>query len=240
MGYKGLIVLKNISMKIGRGLIVIFGPNGSGKSTLFKIIAGLLKPISGEIRVLGLEPFREIAKLSGKIFYLPEKEVLPANCIVEDVIDTFRELYGSKIVDKYLELFNLSKYLTRKVGELSQGYRRRLHLIEALSSGRDIILLDEPFRGLDSSSRALASEAINYASEIGKSCILVSTHIVSRLAPEKIFVIEDGSIRFEGEIADLEPQGCIVLERNGETIRVCGDEIRSLDLSRLRIRTIIC
>ncbi|NPA98774.1 MAG: ABC transporter ATP-binding protein [Crenarchaeota archaeon] len=239
-GYKGLVVLKNINMKISRGLIVVLGPNGSGKSTLFKIIAGLLKPLSGEIRVLGLKPFREIAKLSEKIFYLPEKEVLPANCIVEDAIDTFRELYGSKNVDKYLELFNLSKHLTKRIGELSQGYRRRLHLIEALSSERDIILLDEPFRGLDSSSRALASEAINYASRIGKSCIIVSTHIISRLSPEKIFVIEDGNIKFEGKITDLEPQGCIVLEKNGEIFKICGDRIRSLDLSNTTIKTIVC
>ncbi len=237
--YDKIIVLKNIDLEVFNGLIVVVGPNGSGKSTLFKIIAGLLKPIAGRVRVLNFDPFVEIDKVSKNIFYLPEKDVIPYNAYVDDVIDSLREIHDPGLVDQYIDLFELSKHMSKKVGELSQGFRRRLHLVEALSSNRKIILLDEPFRGLDTSSRTLASEAINYASR-RDNCILVSSHIISRLDPNRVVVLEDGTIKYNGRIEDLKPEGCIILERGDEQIKVCGDELRNTDLSNYRIKTVIC
>lgn len=238
--YGEIYALRDVSLTIAERLTVVLGVNGSGKSTLLKTIAGLIKPVKGVVRVLGLDPFRDIGAVSREIFYLYETETLPPDIRVSDAIASFRELYGGTDIDYLVDALGLGSHLYKRVGELSQGYRMRLHVLEALASRRRIILLDEPFRGIDRSTRRTVSELINNAARRG-SAIIVATHILAELSPSKIVVLEDGRKVYEGSLRDYRFDGCALVECRDGVKRLCGvHDINEALSTGCRILSIIC
>jgi manganese/iron transport system ATP-binding protein len=182
----GTTALKNASFELGPGTICgLVGVNGSGKSTLFKAIMGFIRPSAGEIRIAGLTP-REAQKRN-LVAYVPQAEDVDWNfpVLVDDVVMMGR--YGrmgflrrpSKIdrlkVDEALERVGMTAFRRRQIGELSGGQRKRVFLARALAQQGLIILLDEPFTGVDVKTEGAIIDLLRELKSQGH-LMLVSTH----------------------------------------------------------------
>ena len=148
----------NFELQIGERLAVV-GPNGAGKSTLFKIIAGVLQPTSGQVQVYGNEPGGHIC-----IAYVPQRSLVDWNfpVTVKEVVmmgrvgqlGLFRwpRRHDWEIVQQALEVVRLADLADRQISELSGGQQQRMFIAQALAQEAELMLLDEPFTGLDVTS----------------------------------------------------------------------------------------
>lgn len=173
VAYEDKIILTDITFQIKQGdYWGILGPNGSGKTTLIRTLLGLIKPISGSVRVLGLPP----EKLGGKrdlIGYVPQYTQIDANfpIRVRDVVLLGRtrkiglgrrpKYDDFNAVEKALELVNLSHLADRQIGRLSGGERQRVLIARALALEPQILFLDEPTASLDVSATDSFYEWLN-------------------------------------------------------------------------------
>ncbi len=182
----GLTALVDASFEIPRGTITaLVGVNGSGKSTLFKAIMGFVPLASGKVEILG-EPARK--SLSDvKVAYVPQSEEVDWNfpVLVEDVVMMGR--YGHmnllripkradrEKVTQALERVGMADYRHRQIGELSGGQKKRVFLARALAQESEVILLDEPFTGVDVKTEMAIIKLLSTLRDEGK-VMLVSTH----------------------------------------------------------------
>ena len=182
----GVTALKDVSFTIPRGSIsALVGINGSGKSTLFKAIMGFLPLAGGSISLLG-RPAREVLD-EVKVAYVPQAEEVDWNfpVLVEDVVMMGR--YGHMgflriastrdrdLVTRSLERVGMAKHRKRQIGELSGGQKKRVVLARALAQESEVILLDEPFTGVDVKTEMAIIELLAKLRDEGK-VMLVSTH----------------------------------------------------------------
>lgn len=187
--------LDRVSLTLPRGEIcVLLGPNGSGKSTLLLSLLGLVTPAGGSVRLLGL-PVRRALR-SGRVAAVPQSDRLDEGFPVtarEVVMQGRRRFTGPwrrpsatdrGVVDAALERVGLAHLASRRIGELSGGQRRRVLLARCLAQEADLLLLDEPFNGMDAGSEQVYIDVLRELADEGRT-ILVSTHhldTVDRLA----------------------------------------------------------
>jgi len=182
----GFTAVHDASFELGPGTIcALVGVNGSGKSTIFKAIMGFVKPSAGDVRLCGL-PVDDAVSQS-IVAYVPQSEDVDWNfpVLVEDVVMMGR--YGHmnflrvptrkdrRKVDEALERVGMTAYRTRQIGELSGGQKKRVFLARALAQEGRIILLDEPFTGIDVTTEAAIIELLRELRASGH-LMLVSTH----------------------------------------------------------------
>ena len=182
----GHTALVDVSFSLGAGTICgLAGPNGSGKSTLFKSLMGFVRPARGEVRICGL-PVQDALKRR-IVAYVPQSEEVDWNfpVLVEDVVMMGR--YGHmnllriprasdrREVDIALERVGMTHLRKRQIGELSGGQRKRVFLARAIAQGASIILLDEPFTGVDVKTETSIVGLLRELREAG-NLMLVSTH----------------------------------------------------------------
>ena len=182
----GHVALAGVTGSLCTGTICgLVGVNGAGKSTLFKTIMGFVKPDVGTVSIAGLSVRRALKK--NLVSYVPQTEEVDWNfpVLVEDVVMMGR--YGHmnfmrrpsrvdyRAVDDALDRVNMRGHKKRQIGELSGGQRKRVFVARALAQGGQIMLLDEPFTGVD--IRTEESLVALFRSLAGQNClILVSTH----------------------------------------------------------------
>lgn len=152
----------------------ICGDNGSGKSTLIRIILGITKQTKGEL---------EISSTKG-ISYLGHKNAIKNYLSVEDNI-LLMQLHNHKDLNRYIEILNLKKYLDVLVGNLSFGQQKKLALLRIFLNNSDIIILDEPFVGLDNETQKILSNFLNEQLENNKILIFTS-HISCEINSEAL------------------------------------------------------
>jgi manganese/iron transport system ATP-binding protein len=182
----GYTAVRNAGFELGPGVICgLVGVNGSGKSTVFKAIMGFVRPAAGEVRLCGL-PVHE-ALMRNVVAYVPQSEDVDWNfpVLVQDVVMMGR--YGRMNflripsredrhrVDQALERVGMSAYRTRQIGELSGGQKKRVFLARSLAQEGRIILLDEPFTGIDVKTEAAIIDLMRDLRASGH-LMLVSTH----------------------------------------------------------------
>jgi manganese/iron transport system ATP-binding protein len=182
----GATALRDTTFELGRGTICgLVGINGSGKSTLFKTIMGLLRPQQGEVRISGLAV--DAALRSNLVAYVPQAEEVDWNfpVLVEDVVTMGR--YGhmgflriasaedKRKVAEALERVGMTGFRRRQIGELSGGQKKRVFLARALAQEGRVILLDEPFTGVDVKTEDAIVALMRELREEGR-LMLVSTH----------------------------------------------------------------
>ena len=182
----GHTALKDASFEVGGSTIcALVGVNGSGKSTLFKAIMGFVEPVAGEVRICGLAVHEALKR--GVVAYVPQSEEVDWDfpVLVEDVVLMGR--YGhmgflriasredKRMVDVALERVGLTDYRKRQIGELSGGQRKRVFLARALAQDARIILLDEPFTGIDVKTEGAIIALLRELKDAGRT-MLVSTH----------------------------------------------------------------
>ena len=199
------IVLSGINLEIKKGgIIAVLGPNGSGKTTLIKTILGMIIPNKGEISVLD-KNIKNNSSYRKKIDYLPQIANFPNNLKVKELIRMVKDLRGETANDDALiELFNLSPFLNKKLGNLSGGTKQKVNIVLTFMFDSPIIILDEPTTGLDPISLLCLKRLIQEEKDNGKT-ILITSHIMSfveEVAEEIVFLLE-GKIYFKGSINDL-------------------------------------
>ncbi len=182
----GVTALRDASFEIPQGTIAaLVGVNGSGKSTLFKAIMGFVPLAAGSVEILGTSAKKSLAKV--KVAYVPQAEEVDWNfpVLVEDVVMMGR--YGHmnfmriakkrdhEIVTAALTRVGMLEFRKRQIGELSGGQKKRVFLARALAQESDVILLDEPFTGVDVKTEGAIIELLGELRDEGK-VMLVSTH----------------------------------------------------------------
>ena len=182
----GLTAVRDASFELDPGTICgLVGVNGSGKSTIFKAIMGFVQPSAGEVRLCGL-PVREALK-KNIVAYVPQSEDVDWNfpVLVETVVMMGRYGHMNFLrmpsradrykVDEALERVGMSEYRQRQIGELSGGQKKRVFLARSLAQEGRIILLDEPFTGIDVKTETAIISLLRELRASGH-LILVSTH----------------------------------------------------------------
>ncbi|ROZ86498.1 metal ABC transporter ATP-binding protein [Gordonia sp. OPL2] len=189
--YGSVTALRDVSLTLQPGRICgLIGMNGSGKSTLFKSIMGLVRPASGHVRIGGRSPNQ--ARARGLVSYVPQAEAVDWEfpISVREVAMTGR--YGRQnifrrasardraAVDDALEKVGLTDLADRQIGKLSGGQRKRAFVARGIAQGAEILLLDEPFAGVDKRSEATIIDLLVDLAADGRT-ILISTHDLSTL-----------------------------------------------------------
>ncbi|MDA7946480.1 MAG: manganese/iron ABC transporter ATP-binding protein [Hyphomicrobiaceae bacterium] len=182
----GHTALKDVNFAVPQGSIAaLVGVNGSGKSTLFKAIMGFVPLARGRIRVLGMSEAE--AQARNLVAYVPQAEEVDWNfpVLVEDVVMMGRyghmnwlrrpSKHDHEMVDAALERVDMSAYRRRQIGELSGGQKKRVFLARALAQEGQVILLDEPFTGVDVRTEEQIVELLQALRDEGR-VLLVSTH----------------------------------------------------------------
>lgn len=185
-GYPGVLALQDVQLTLQSGRITaLLGANGSGKSTLFSALLGLVTPSAGSVRIFGQAPTQ--ARKQNLISYVPQHEQIDMTfpITVEQVVMMGRYSYmgftrrprtaDREAAERALAQVGLSELRTRGIGQLSGGQRKRVFVARALAQGAPLMLLDEPFAGVDRVSEELITKVLHGLRHQGVA-ILVSTH----------------------------------------------------------------
>jgi len=201
-------VVNNVSFDVKPGEIFGFlGPNGSGKTTTIRMAQGIIRPNSGSVSILGSEPQRAVLKGVG---YLPEQTGLPPKARVLDAIRYLVRLKGMSFTEaqsranELLIKIGLHEYRLKKVDTLSRGMRQMAQFIIAIAHRPELIILDEPFAGLDPLNVQLMKEMLIEHQRAGAT-IMFSTHIMSDVEEmcERIALISEGDLLLFGNLNDI-------------------------------------
>jgi ABC-2 type transport system ATP-binding protein len=223
------VAVDDLSLTVPRGSIYGFiGPNGSGKTTTLRMVMRILHPDSGKIRVLGEESY---GAAHNRIGYLPEERGLYKKMKVKDILRFYAELKGvrnyKRAVESWLERLGLSDWANKKVETLSKGMAQKIQFISAVIAEPDLVILDEPFTGLDPVNTDVLREAILELRSRGAT-VIFSTHdmAVAEKLCDFIFMIHNGRKVLDGTLDTI--QG----DYGQDTLRVKVEDNTS-DLSRL-------
>jgi ABC-type Mn2+/Zn2+ transport system ATPase subunit len=183
-GYDHRPALTDVSLEVRTGsLLAVIGPNGAGKSTLLKLIAGILKPWSGRLTVLGERP----GETAGRIAYLPQAESVdwdfPVTVGEVVVMGRYGRLgFGRQpgprdqaLVNEALSKVGMRDAINRQIGALSGGQRRRVFLARALAAEPDLYLLDEPVTGVDATTQEDLMDVLEGEARAGRT-VIATTH----------------------------------------------------------------
>jgi ABC-2 type transport system ATP-binding protein len=218
--YGGLLALDKVSFQLNRGEIVGYlGPNGSGKSTTVNIVVGLLEPTSGSVTIDGRPLSEDPIGYKQKIGYVPEEPYLYTHLTATEyltLVGRLRRLPGPALdakIARLLQLFQLhdSRYST--MAAYSKGMRQRVLLAAALLHNPDLLVLDEPFSGLDVNAGLLFRALLGLLAADGRM-ILFSTHrfdMVEKLC-SRVVILSSGRMVAEHRLTEFMPAGSPSLE----------------------------
>jgi ABC-2 type transport system ATP-binding protein len=198
--------LDGLDLEVRTGEVHGFlGPNGSGKSTTLRILLGLLRADSGEVRLLGGDPWRDAATLHRRLAYVPGEVALWPNLTGGEVIDLLSRLRGGidrQRRNELLDRFDLDP--TKKTRSYSKGNRQKVALVAALASDVELLLLDEPTSGLDPIMEAAFQESIEELRAQGRT-VLLSSHILAEAETlsDRVSIIRAGRVVQSGTLAEL-------------------------------------
>ncbi|HEU4671871.1 MAG TPA: ABC transporter ATP-binding protein [Candidatus Limnocylindrales bacterium] len=207
--FGNVVAVNDVSFTVGPGVTGLLGPNGAGKTTVLSILAGLLRPSSGRATVEGRSTWRD-PELYRRLGLVPEREAVPAYLTGEQFVLLRARLEGldpgtaRTAAQRALETVELADVGGRATGTYSKGMRQRAKLAAALVHDPRVLLLDEPFNGLDPRQRIHMIGLLRRMAAEGRT-ILFSSHIleeVERLA-ERILVIYAGRLAAAGDFREI-------------------------------------
>jgi manganese/iron transport system ATP-binding protein/manganese/zinc/iron transport system ATP- binding protein len=174
--------LLDVSLAIEKGLLVgVIGPNGAGKSTLIKAILGFVKQDVGSVQILGVSA----EKAKGLVAYVPQRGAVDWDFPIRVKEVAMMGRYGHipwyrnpdeedwQIVDDALGMVRMSEFKERQIGQLSGGQQQRVFMARALAQGSDILLLDEPFAGVDAATERAILDVLDRAKTAGRTLVVV-------------------------------------------------------------------
>lgn len=205
--YSNVTAVDNLSLNVPQGSVYGFiGPNGSGKTTTLRMIMNIIRPDSGDIRVFGQELRRSS---TDRIGYMPEERGIYTRMKVGEVLEFYGDLKNGKNlkaeVRRWLEKLELADWENKKVETLSKGMTQKIQFISTVIAKPDLIILDEPFSGLDPVNRDVIKDAILELQAQG-STVIFSTHDmnVAENMCDYIFMIFKGQKVLDGVLSDIQ------------------------------------
>lgn len=222
--FNNTLVVDNISFNVRAGEIFgLIGPNGAGKTTTIRMIMDIIKPDSGDINILG-ERLNELAK--NRIGYLPEERGLYRKLTVMDSLVYLASLKGinrhqaRRRAEELLKRIDMLPHKDKKTEELSRGMGQLIQFLVTIIHDTQLVILDEPFAGLDPVNTELLKDIIHELRDQGKAIIL-STHRMNEVEElcDRIFMINKGRNVLYGELAEIKSKyrnNSILLELEGE------------------------
>ncbi len=211
-GNKSVHALRGVDLQINAGMFGLLGPNGAGKTTFMRILAGIVNPSGGSIRVDGHDLTTEAGKRAVKsmLGYLPQELGMYAELTAEQFVDYMAILKGlddsakrNKRVSEVLDMVGLRDAAKRKIKGFSGGMKRRVGIAQALVNNPRILIVDEPTAGLDPEERIrFRNLLVNLAAE---RVVLLSTHIVEDIGQtcRDLTVLARGQIIFRGSPLEM-------------------------------------
>lgn len=204
--------LSGVTFDAGAGITGLLGPNGAGKTTLLRMMATVLAPDAGDLRLLGRDPRKAEDRLAirRRLGYMPQEPGFHRNFTAFEFVDyiaILKEMVERRArhdeVRRVLSLVGLESQIGRKIKNLSGGMRRRVALAQALLGDPDLLVLDEPTAGLDPEQRLRFREMVS--ERAADRTVILSTHQtedVAALCP-RVVVLLDGQALFDGTPKDL-------------------------------------
>lgn len=222
----------DISFSAKQGEILGFlGPNGAGKSTTMKMLTAFVSQDAGDISICGLDPAKQPLDVKRRIGYLPEHNPLYLDMYVKEYLLWLAKVHGisnqKARVAEVIEQVGLSPEKTKKIGQLSKGYRQRVGLAQAIIHDPEVLILDEPTTGLDPNQLV---EIRGLIKQLGKEKTLIfSSHIMQEVQAicDRVVIINQGKIVANKHISEL--GNSITSSKN---IRVIFEH--KIDVSRLQ------
>jgi ABC-2 type transport system ATP-binding protein len=215
---------KDISFEVESGEIFgLIGPNGAGKTTVIRMLMEIIKPDSGDVRILG-EPLQEATK--NRIGYLPEERGLYKKLTVVDTLSYLAALKGTsgsatrQRATMLLDRTGMLPHQHKKVEELSKGMAQLIQFIATILHDPQLVILDEPFYGLDPVNTRLLKDMVSELRKLGKTIIL-STHMMNEVEElcDRILMINKGRSVLYGNLSEIKAR----FRTNSVNISVDGD-----------------
>ena len=208
MLYGDLVAVDHLSFTINPGEIFgLLGTNGAGKTTTFRMIMGLLEPTEGQIKYFGQKiGYNNV----NEIGYMIEERSLLTKITVRELMMYFGQLkdMDPKVIDErldyWLKRFDIESYKHKKIKELSKGNQQKIQFISAIINNPKLLVLDEPFSGLDPINTELFVEVIRDFQKQG-SMVVFSSHQLDHVESfcEELIVLEQGKAVIEGKLAQV-------------------------------------
>lgn len=211
--------ISSLSFEITKGQVVGFlGPNGAGKSTTMKILSCYIEPSAGDATVCGTSIYKDPVQVRRHIGYLPEHNPLYLEMYIKEYLLFTARMHklGSKAgkrVNEVIDMTGLGREQTKKIGQLSKGYRQRVGLANALLHDPDVLILDEPTSGLDPNQIVEIRDLIK---TVGKEkTVILSTHIMQEVTAmcDRVMILNRGHI-----VADRPLNQMLELSKGRQTI----------------------
>ncbi len=206
--FDGKKAVNKFSLKLKKGEILgLLGPNGAGKTTTIRMIMNIMVPDSGKVQIFG-KPFSE--KTKDILGYLPEERGLYRKLTIIETLEFFGKLKGMKksVIDsrgmKLLKKFDLADHKDKKIEELSKGMAQKLQFITTIIHEPDLLILDEPFSGLDPINIELVKDIILEKKKEGVT-IIFSTHLMdyAEKIVDSVIMINNGIKVLEGRLDEV-------------------------------------
>jgi ABC-2 type transport system ATP-binding protein len=250
--YGNVVAVNEISFSLGPGITALLGPNGAGKSTVLHMMSGFLRASRGTVRVLG-QPAFENPEIYRQVGLVPEREAVYPFMSGYDFVLTAARLH--KLSDpadaaaRAIQIVGMEAFQKRKTGGYSKGIKQRIKVASGIVHEPSVLLLDEPFNGMDPAQRLEMMDTLREMAAQGKT-IVVSSHIleeVERLA-DNIVVIVAGRLAASGDFRSIRrlmtdrPYSFTVRssDNRGLAVALLGDEsVFGVELNgeRLTVRT---
>ena len=227
--YGGKPVVQDVSFTLEKGEVLgLVGPNGAGKTTTIRMLMDIVKPDSGEISVFG-RPLNEQAK--NAIGYLPEERGLYRKMKVYDNLIYLSSLknvpssIAKERTEKLLNEVDMSPHKDKKIGELSRGMGQIIQFLVTIAHDPSLIVLDEPFAGLDPVNRLLLKNIILELKKQGKTVIL-STHMMNEVEEmcDRVLMINRGQVVLYGNLSDIKQRF-----RNNSVFVQCDGDVGTIE-----------
>jgi ABC-2 type transport system ATP-binding protein len=234
------VAVDDLSLQVPAGTVYGFiGPNGSGKTTTLRMIMRILHPDRGVIHVLGEQSFRAA---SDRVGYLPEERGLYKQMKVRDILRFYAELKGFRnsrsAIDAWLKRLELAAWADKKVQTLSKGMSQKVQFIATVIAKPELVLLDEPFSGLDPVNTEVLREAVLDLKRDGTT-VIFSTHdmAVAEKMCDFIFMIYKGRKVLDGTLESIQDAyGSdtvrVRLEGNGTPLDDLPGVVKATDFGR--------
>ena len=195
-------LLSSISATIPAGrLVALVGADGAGKTTLMRVLAGLLKPQSGNVEILGGDVYQNVARAQALCGYMPQKFGLYADLSVQENLTLYADLFGldegtrQTRFKELLEMTDLTRFTDREAGRLSGGMKQKLGLACALLNRPEVLLLDEPSVGVDPLSRRDLWKILDEnVRDEGMTVVVATTYMDEAAQCDWVIVLEDGEL----------------------------------------------
>ncbi|MEK4559861.1 ABC transporter ATP-binding protein [Bacillus sp. FSL K6-0036] len=215
--------VNDVSITLSSGRIYgLIGPNGSGKSTTLKMMAGLLFPTSGFVKVDEEQVTREMVRQTA---YLTELDMFYPHFTVKDMVNFYQSQFPDFQTEQAYKLLNeMQLNPEKKIKKLSKGNRGRLKIVLALARRADVILLDEPFSGLDPMVRdSIVNSLVSYI-DFEQQIVVIATHEIDEIETllDEVIILANGEKVAQREVEDIrEQEGMSVLQWFKSKMEVC-------------------